>query len=109
MDDETKRRIGGNEAAFRKVNETLRAAKPVADADELFPFRCECGVLGCNRLVELTMPEYEAVRQWPTRFFILHGHEITETEHIVERHERFAVVQKEDDSARVAVDTNPRA
>ena len=109
MDHEIKRRIGGNEAAFRKVNETLRATKPLADADELFPFRCECGVLGCNRLVELTVPEYEAVRRWPTRFFILDGHEITETERVVERHHRFVVVQKEDDSARVAVDTDPRA
>lgn len=109
MDHDTKRRIGGNEAAFRKVNETLRAGKPLADATELFPFRCECGFLGCNQLVELTVPEYEAVRRWPTRFFIVDGHEIPETEHVVERHERFAVVQKEDDSARVAADTDPRA
>lgn len=102
------RRIGGNEAAFRKVNEMLRAAKPLANAERLFPFRCECGVLGCNRLLELTLPEYEAVRSRPIRFVVLDGHEITETEHVVERTERFSVVEKEDDAAGVALDTDPR-
>lgn len=108
MDEDTKRRIGTNEAAFRKVNESLRAGKRLAAADRLFPFRCECGVLGCNRLLELTLPEYEAVRAHPTRFFLLDGHEITETEHVVERHERFVVIAKESAAAAVAIDTDPR-
>jgi len=109
MDDETMRRLGGNEAAFRKVNETLRAGKRLVDAGQRFPFRCECGVLGCNRLLELTLPEYEGVRASPTRFVILDGHEITETEHVVERQARYSVVEKEDEAAVVAVDTDPRA
>jgi len=109
MDDETKRRLGGNEAAFRKVNETLRAGKRLVDAEERFPFRCECGVLGCNRLLELTLPEYEAVRSHPTRFFIIDGHEITETEHVVERRARYSVVEKEDEAAVVAAETDPRS
>ena len=109
MNDERKRAIGGNEAAFRKVNETLRAGKRIASADQLFPFRCECGVLGCNKLMELTIPEYEAVRASPTHFAILDGHEIPATEHIVLRHERYVVVEKDDDAAIVAIDTDPRS
>ncbi len=109
MDDDTKRRIGTNEAAFRKVNESLRAGKGLVAADRLFPFRCECGVLGCNRLLELTLPEYEAVRAHATRFFLIDGHEIPEAEHIVERHERFVVIEKESAAAAVATDTDPRA
>ncbi|MCW3009676.1 MAG: hypothetical protein JWO90_80 [Solirubrobacterales bacterium] len=109
MDDATTRRIGGNESSFRRVNETLRAGKTLADASKRFPFRCECGVLGCNRLVELTLPEYEAVRSNPKRFFLIDGHEITETEHVVERRERYTVVEKEDAGAEVAIDTDPRA
>ncbi len=108
MDDETNRRIGGNEATFRDVNETLRAGKRLADASERFPFRCECGVLGCNQLVELSLPEYEAVRREPTHFFIVDGHEITETEHVVERRERYTVVEKEGAGAEVAVERDPR-
>lgn len=103
------RRIGGNEAAFRKVNEALRGENRLTDAGRLFPFRCECGVLGCNQLVELTVPEYEAVRSMPTHFFLIDGHEIPETERVVERRERYSVVEKEDEAAQVAVDTDPRA
>lgn len=103
------RRIGGNEATFRDVNESLRAGKTLVDAEQLFPFRCECGVLGCNRLVELTLPEYEAVRAHPTRFAIVDGHEIAETEHVVERRERYAVVEKDGPGATVAAARDPRA
>ena len=109
MDDATQRRIGTNEAAFRKVNESLRAGKGLVAADRVFPFRCECGVLGCNRLLELTIPEYEGVRAHTARFFVLDGHEITETEHIVDRTDRFVVVEKESAAATVATDTDPRA
>jgi hypothetical protein len=108
MDDATERRIGGNESAFRRVNETLRAGKVLADASQLFPFRCECGVLGCNRLIEMTLPEYEEVRAHATRFFLVDGHEIPETEHVVERRERYTVVEKEAAGAQVAVDNDPR-
>ena len=109
MDDATQRRIGSNEAAFRKVNEMLRASKRLVDATQLFPFRCECGVLGCNQLLELTIPEYEAVRAEATHFFIVPGHEIPEAEHIVEAGERYAVVEKHSVGAAVARDTDPRA
>jgi len=109
MDDETVRRIAGNEGAFRNVNESLRAGKGLADAAKRFPFRCECGVLGCNRLIELTVPEYEAVRAHPTRFAIVDGHELTEAERVVERRERYSVVEKESTGAVVAAQTDPRA
>lgn len=109
MDDETMRRIGGNESAVRRVNETLRAGKVLADAERVFPFRCECGVLGCNQLVELTLPEYEAVRANPIRFIVVDGHEITETERIVERFARYSVVEKESPGATVAAESDPRS
>lgn len=109
MDPEEHTRLGGNEAAFRNVNEKLRAGTLLADADRLFPFRCECGLLGCNRLVELTIAEYEAVRATPTRFFLVDGHEIPETEDVIERLPRYTVVQKVEESAQVARDSNPRS
>lgn len=108
MDEHTQTRIGGNEAAFRSLNEKLREGTPVADAERLFPFRCECGRLGCNRLLELTVPEYEAVRADAKRFFLVDGHEIPGAEHVVERRERYTVVEKEEAAARVAEDSDPR-
>ena len=109
MDDETKRRIGGNEAAFRKVNESLRAGKGLADAAELLPFCCECGVLGCNKLIELTLPEYEAIRQSPTHFAIVQGHEILEAEDVIRRETRFWVVSTRGAAADVARAADPRS
>jgi hypothetical protein len=109
MDDETARRIGHNEALFRDVNEALARTKTDSAEDRLHPFRCECGALGCNQLIELTMPEYEAVRAHPTRFALTPGHDIPEAERVVERHDRYAVVQKVEDAAEVARDTDPRA
>ena len=102
-------RIGGNEAAFRNVNEKLRDSSGLALADKLFPFTCECGRLGCNRLLELTLPEYEAVRRDGRDFFLVDGHEITETEEVMERHERYTVVRKQGPGADVAASTDPRA
>ncbi len=108
MDTETKQRLGGNEAAFRNLNEKLRASMGVADADRLFPFRCECGVLGCNRLLELTLGEYEVVRAHATHFFLIDGHEIPEAERVVERRPRYTVVEKVEAGLQVARNTNPR-
>jgi hypothetical protein len=109
MDDETARRIGHNEARFRDVNEALSSSKTVVDTSRLYPFRCECGVLGCNHLIELTMPEYEAIRAHPTRFALTDGHEISEAERVIERHGRYVVVEKLDAAAGVARETDPRA
>src|SRR6059058_5280591 len=71
-------RIARNEAAYREVNEAIRAGRADQAADAPRPFVCECGRLGCNELVELTLGEYEAVRANPRRFLMLPGHEIPE-------------------------------
>ena len=101
-------RIARNEAAYRDVNEAIRAGRAGQDASRLRAFVCECGQLGCNQLVELTLDEYEAVRAEPRRFFMLGGHEIPDLETVVERHERYIVAEKIGESAGVAEETDPR-
>ncbi|TMM04539.1 MAG: hypothetical protein E6G10_04905 [Actinobacteria bacterium] len=100
-------RIARNEAAYREVNEAIRAGRADQAADAPRPFVCECGRLGCNELVELTLGEYEAVRANPRRFLMLPGHEIPEVEH-VERHDGYVVAEKRQEAAAVAEDTDPR-
>jgi hypothetical protein len=95
-----------NEATFRKVNEGMEAAQ---DASGLLSFVCECGRLHCNQLVLLTRAEYEGIRRDPRRFAIVEGHEILEAERIVERHDRYLVVEKSGDpEAEVVEHTDPR-
>lgn len=109
MDDLTEERIGFNEAAFRKVNEAVRAGRGLADAEQVLQLVCECGVLGCNQLLELTVSEYEHLRANPRRFAIVDGHELPQTEAVIERGERYTTVEKFAEGARVAEETDPRA
>jgi predicted ThiF/HesA family dinucleotide-utilizing enzyme len=106
MDRQDKQRVAMNEAAFRKVNEGMEVGQ---DPAGLLTFVCECGRLGCSELIQLTRGEYEAVRGNPRRFAILDGHEISEAEKIVERHDRYLVVEKAGDPvAEIVEHTDPR-
>jgi hypothetical protein len=106
MRSEDRQRVAMNEATFRKVNEGMRTG---ADEAGLLTFVCECGRLGCDRLIQMNRREYETLRQNPRRFAILEGHEILEVEDIVERHDRYVVVEKRGDpEAEVVEQTDPR-
>jgi predicted ThiF/HesA family dinucleotide-utilizing enzyme len=93
-----------NEATYRKVNEAVRAES----AGRVVTFLCECGRLGCNQLIQLSRAEYEAVRGDPRRFAIVPGHEIPDAEDVVERHERYAVIEKHPETDDIVKPTDPR-
>ena len=95
-----------NEATFRRINEGMEAGQ---DQSGLLTFMCECGRLGCNRLIQLTRAEYEALRGDSRRFAVLEGHELPEVEHVVERTERYLVVEKAGKpEAEIVEHTDPR-
>jgi hypothetical protein len=102
-------RIARNEAAYRDVNEAIRAGLRGRTPDGPRAFVCECGLLECNELVELTVAEYEEVRAQPTHFFMVAGHELPDVEHVVERHERYIVAEKVAEGAVIADETDPRS
>lgn len=99
---ERERRIAENEAYWRQVNE-LSPPEP----GMLNLMFCECGRLECRERVGMTVAEYEGVRARATTFVIAPGHAILEVESVVETTERFQVVEKEGDAARVAIETEP--
>jgi hypothetical protein len=107
MDSLDKQRAAMNEATFRKINEAMQAGQEPASG--LMTFMCECARLGCNKRLELTAGEYEAVRANPRRFAILDGHELPEVEDVVDRSERYIVVEKRGDpEAEIVEHTDPR-
>jgi hypothetical protein len=57
-------------------------------------FLCECLRADCNEVVELDADEYEGVRADRRRFFVLPGHELAAIDAVVERHERYLVVDR---------------
>ena len=106
MKREGKQRVAMNEATFRKVNEGMEAGQ---DDSGLLSFVCECGRLHCTRIIRLTRPEYESLREHPRRFAIVEGHEIPEAESILERHDRYVVVEKSGGpEAEIVEHTDPR-
>jgi hypothetical protein len=105
MDTEERQRVAMNEATFRKVNEGMQAGR---DPAGLMTFLCECGRLGCNQLIQLSREEYEAVRANPRWFATVAGHELPEVEVVVERAERYLVVEKRGPEAEIVEHTDPR-
>ncbi len=98
-----------NEATFRSANERLKGdVEGFSLRDDRVGFICECSNARCTRLVEMTLGEYEAVRQNPARFFVSPGHEV-EFEEVVETNDRFNVVEKGTSESRmIAEETDPR-
>jgi hypothetical protein len=107
--DERAERVARNESRFREINEGLRAdLERLPVAPEMIPFVCECGSTSCTGMVEVTLAEYEAVRANSRHFVVLPGHEIPDTEAVIELTDRFAVVEKNPEAAPIVDSTDPR-
>jgi hypothetical protein len=59
----------------RLVNERFRARRPAAHADSVWVVLCECGRRGCRSGIELSIAEYDAIRQHADWHIVLVGHE----------------------------------
>lgn len=90
-------RAAAAEINGRQVNEAIERGTRAAGTAV---FVCECGHLGCNATVEMTVEEYERVRSGFDRFLVLRGHEIESIEDVVERHPQYLVVAKRDGQAK---------
>jgi hypothetical protein len=107
MEEELERRIAANEALVRDVNEAIARGQWPGDP-EAVGFRCECAMLGCNDVIELTPSEYERVRAHPRRFVIVPGHDQPQVEKVVETRPGYAVVEKVEEAGQEAEKTDPR-
>jgi hypothetical protein len=95
----TVERAAAAEVNGRRVNEAIeRGTRGTGTA----VFVCECGHLGCNATVELSLDDYEGVRTSFERFLVLPGHELEGIEDVVERHPSYLVVAKRDEAAQIA-------
>jgi len=85
---------------FRTANERM------AGWEELHPdgvelYSCECADLECREKIKLTKAEYERVRGNSCHFFVVPGHEVSDVESVIGRHDGWLVVEKNDDVAAV--------
>ena len=100
-------RAAENQALFRAVNRRIEELNELFD--HLSPhgtWTCECARVECVERVELTLAEYETVREQPTHFFVAPGeaHVFPEAERVVERGDRYWVVEKIGAAAERAAD-----
>jgi hypothetical protein len=87
-----------NQSRFRDYNERIEPHNRVHTWIEppMPDWVCECAFVECVLPVRVTIAEYEAIRADPTRFLVAPGdeHVVPEVERVIERYERYWVVEK---------------
>jgi hypothetical protein len=102
-------RVARNEATTRQINEDIERAHQDEPPSDHIRVLCECGREDCDRVLAITLAEYEALRADPRRFAVAHGHVVADLEQVVAQTDRFAVVAKREGTpAEVAVEEDPR-
>ena len=101
-------RIARTEAVFREVNEAIARTAENLDSDEA-QFVCECADSGCADRITADLDDYERVREHPTHFLLMPGHEKRSVERVVEHTGEYTIVEKvERTVARIVRAMNPR-
>jgi hypothetical protein len=93
------RRVALREINGRRVNEAIARGRQTGDPAT---FVCECGRLGCNTTLTLSLEDYESSRTAFERFVLVPGHELVDFERVVDRGEGYVIVVKEGEAAEMA-------
>jgi len=107
-DDWRAQRLARNEARFRDINERLERDLLQLGVGGPQDFVCECGDPECSELVQLTYDEYERIRANPRWFAVVPGHVFPAVEEVLERHERYELLEKIGPTADIAAESDPR-
>jgi hypothetical protein len=89
MLNERKRRIGENEALFRRVNELVRPLDR-----KWMTILCECGDRGCRDQIVIAQEEYVRVREDSALFILRPGHDVMAAEEVQSKNLEFWIVRK---------------
>lgn len=108
LPDSSVRRVALNEVASRRVNEDVDPAPEAGWDLGLVERVCECGNAACRAPLRLTVAEYEELRRDGRRFAIVHEHVVPAVERVVERRERYTIVEKIAAAGLIAEDHDPR-
>ena len=92
-------RLRQNEVLFRELNERLRALRHAHEPDPWSgraDYLCECADAGCLELIELALDEYDGARSNGGVFLVYPGHEGPDSGSVIERNDRFLLVERAD-------------
>jgi hypothetical protein len=99
------------QSLFREVNERLKEAGERGNSSGYAEDAiCECANDECSELISLSLDEYEELRRQGARFAVAPSdeHVFPDIESVVGKHERYWVVEKQDQAAAVAMKLDPR-
>jgi hypothetical protein len=83
-----------NQALFREVNERIASlALELEGFGGTQAFFCECDRLGCRDPLELPLETYAQIRDDPTAFVVLRGHEDARHEAVISDHGSYLIVR----------------
>jgi hypothetical protein len=103
-------RVARNESTTRQINEGIEQAHQAAPVEGQVRALCECGREECDRLIAITIAEYESVRADPSQFAVVRAHVMPDLERVVAETDRYVVVAKRQGTpAAVAIEEDPRA
>ncbi len=93
------------------MNEKVKDFNTPLNGDELRQWICECANDDCIDEIRMSGGEYETVRTDGTRFFVTADpeHVWPDLERIVERNDRYWVVEKFGEAGKAAQAADPRA
>lgn len=94
-------------ALLREVNEHITDLSGEWGQIGVCLLICECSDPDCAESLEIEPAEYERVRDDGSRFLVVAGHELPEVERVVERTDRFLVVEKIGATAGIARHLRP--
>ena len=97
----------GTPRLLREINDRVRELNGLLE--ELSPYGswiCECAHTDCLERIDMTLGEYETLRKAPNRFAVMPNerHVVPEVERVVEKTERYWVVEKVGAAANVATE-----
>jgi hypothetical protein len=103
-------RVARNESTARRINEQIEQGHAGEPPGEHIRVLCECGRLECDRVLAVTVAEYEAVRADPRQFAVAADHVVPEVEEVVAQTDRYTVVAKREGTpAAVTIQEDPRS
>jgi hypothetical protein len=102
-------RVARNESTTRAINEEIEQAHQAAPIEGPVRVLCECGREDCDRVIAMTLAEYESVRADPRQFAVVRGHVMADVEQVVSETDRYTVIAKREGTpAAVAIQEDPR-
>jgi hypothetical protein len=114
--DERARRVGENEALFRRTNEEIeRLTDSMSDATAVssptgLMAVCECGRLECTARLDVPRDVYERARADSACFIVKPGHDAADVEHVSEQTDEYMIVRKASgEPTGLAERTDPRS